>query len=144
MELIILIPAFFIFLYTLYTLAKDDYILIRRNISAEDIFDISFLVGISSLIFSRFFYFLVHPFTNQNILFLIFSTKGQFSLFGGFLGGVLVLYLISKYRRIPLGRVFDFFVFSFIVCLPFGFLGYGILYFKNQLFFSLANVLFDI
>lgn len=140
MQFLIFVPVFFIFLYALYSLAKDDYVLIRKNISTENLFDIAFLVGVGSIIISRLVYFLLHPISNQNIFLLIFSLKGGFSLLGGFLGGVLLLYFIAKYQKIPLGRLFDFFALSFLIALPFGFLGNAALFIRSALIFSLVNM----
>lgn len=54
MHILILIPAFLIFLYVIYKIVKDDYIFIRRNISLEQVFDIVFIIALICLIFSRF------------------------------------------------------------------------------------------
>ena len=55
-------------------------------------------------------------------IFLEFFTPnvGGFSLIGAVIGGILGLYLISKYKRVPLGRLFDLFILSFMIALPLG------------------------
>ena len=71
MQIFILIPAFCFFLYYIYKLVKDDYVFIRKNISLEQVFDITFIVTWSSLFFSRLFFFIFHPVMRQNPIFLI-------------------------------------------------------------------------
>lgn len=124
MEIVVLIPAFILFLYYIYKLVKDDYVFIRKNISLEQIFDITFIVSWISLFFARVFYFIFNPQVSHNIIFNFFSTNiPGLSLFGGFIGGAGALFLIGKYKKIPLGRLFDFFTLALVVSLPLGFLG---------------------
>jgi prolipoprotein diacylglyceryltransferase len=124
MQIIVLIPAFILFLYYIYKLVKDDYVFIRKNISLEQIFDITFIVTWIGLFFARLFYFIFNPQLAQNIFFNFFSANiSGLSLFGGLVGGAGALYLIGKYKKIPLGRLFDFFTLALVVALPLGFLG---------------------
>src|SRR5205085_1816494 len=122
MHIFILIPAFILFLYYLYKLVKDDYVFIRKNVSLEQIFDIAFLVLGASFFFARFFYLLFHFDYHQNPFILFFTPgKGSFSFFGLVVGSITTLYLIGKYKKIPLGRLFDFFTLALVVAMPFGF-----------------------
>lgn len=140
MQFLVLLPAFFVVLYALYKLTKDDYVFIRRNISHEQMFDIAFIVMWVSLIFARIVYFIYHPITDKNIFLTFFSPgEGGFSLIGAVLGGILGLYIIGKYRRVPLGRLFDFFTLAFLIALPVGFLGSAILFRSLELYFILGN-----
>lgn len=123
MEILVLIPAFLVFLYFIYKLVKDDYVFIRKNISLEQTFDIAFIMTWVSLFFSRLFYFIFHPFTDQNIFFVFFSPQvGGLSFFGAVVGGIAALYAIGKYKKIPLGRLFDFFTLALVVSIPVGYL----------------------
>lgn len=139
MELLIFIPAVFIFFYSLYNLVKDDYILIRKNITIEAIFDIAFICSAATILFSRVFFFISHTLTSKNVLLLFFSRAGGLSLMGAIVGGTFCLYFLSKYRKIPLGRLFDFFILALVVSLPFGFLGYTLIFFKTSFIFGLVN-----
>jgi len=115
MHILVLIPSFLIFLYCLYKIIKDDYVFIRRNISLEQIFDIALIIIVVSLIFLKL------------------------SLFSAVLGGILFLYLIAKYKKIPLGRLFDFFTLAFAVALPVGYLSSAFLLRDFTLFVYLIN-----
>jgi len=140
MQIIVLIPAFFIFLYALYKFVKDDYVFIRRNISLEQTFDIAFTTAWISLLFARIFYFISHTLPEKNIFILFFSpSAGGYSLIGVVAGGMLGLYLVGKYKKILIGRLFDFFTLSFMIALPVGFLGRAILLQKQELVMSLVN-----
>ena len=142
MELLVLIPALLVFLFMLYRLVKDDYIFIRKGISLEQAFDISFIMLWSSLIFSRLLFLLFHFNGKQNIFLQFFSTKsGQFSLIGAIIGGIVALYILSKQRKIPLGRVGDFFSLSFLYALPVGLLAHAFFVTKNELLYLFLNVI---
>lgn len=142
MQIIVLIPAFILFLYFLYKLVKDDYVFIRKNISMEQIFDIAFIVSGVSLFFSRLFHFIFNPFLKQNIFLDYFSPNVEgLSLFGALVGGAGSLYLFARFKKIPFGRLFDVFTLALIVALPLGFLGSAFLV-SNFTFLSyLGNAL---
>lgn len=142
MELLALIPALLIFLFMLYRLVKDDYVFIRKGISLEQAYDISFITLWVSLFFSRFFYFVFHFNPSQNIFIQFFSFKnGQFSLLGAILGGIIALYIFSKQKRFPLGRISDFFSLSFLYALPVGLLIHALFVSKNELLYLFLNVI---
>lgn len=141
-HVLVLIPAFFIFLYALYKFVKDDYVFIRRNISLEQTFDIAFSTMWISLLFARIFYFLTHSLPNKNLFILFFSPSfGGFSLLGVVIGGMIGLYLVGKYKKILIGRLLDFFTLSFMIALPAGFLGNALLSQKEILVMHLINSL---
>lgn len=128
-----LVVCFFIFLYCLYKFTKDDYQFIRKNISPEHIFDIVFVVVWIALFFARLIFFLEHSLQDKDLLTSFFSVRnGGFSLSGGILGGSLSLLLIGRYRKVPLGRMFDFFSLALLFALPIGFTGYA-LYLKSNI-----------
>src|ERR1035437_4214204 len=105
MKYLLLIPSFLVFLYCLYKMVKDDYLFIRRNISLEQVFDIGFSITFISLLFSRLFYYIYQPVTGDIFLVSYFSfQKGGLSLFGAVIGGVIGLFFIGKYKKVPLGR----------------------------------------
>lgn len=141
MYFLLLLPSFLLFLYALYKLTKDDYVFIRRNITHEQIFDAAFTVTWVSLLFARIDYFIFHPVSSSKNVFISFftPTEGGFSLIGAVLGGTIALYFIGKYKKVTLGRLFDFFVLSLLVALPLGFLSSAILLRGYELIVFLVN-----
>jgi hypothetical protein len=131
MELLVLIPALLIFLYSLYKVSGDDHVLIRKNISLEQMFDAAFTTMWFSLLLSRIYFFLVEQKIKANVFISFFTTRGGLSLTGAIISGIVVLYLVGKYKRIPLGRLFDFFTISLLFALPAGFAGIMILHLKQ-------------
>lgn len=126
---IVLIICLILFLFRLYHVANDDYILVKKNISLDDIFNCAFICGLVSLLFARIFYVILNPdpVFFSPLGFLVFPYFPGLSLVGGMLGGIISLFAYSRYRNFPLGRVFDFFTISFAFILPFGLVGYFIL-----------------
>jgi prolipoprotein diacylglyceryltransferase len=127
MQVLIFIPALLLFLYELYRLVKDDYIFIRKGISLEQSFDIAFITLWVSLFTSRILYLFFHFYAGENMFFDFFSFKrGGFSLTGAIIGGTIAIYLIGKYKKVPLGRLCDFLSLSFLYTLPLVFLANAI------------------
>jgi len=140
MQILLFLPALFLFLYILYRLVKDDYIFIRKGISLEQSFDIAFITLWVSLFSSRLLFLLFHLYPGQNILFDFFSlNKGGFSLTGAIIGGMIVVYLTGRYKRVPLGRLSDFLSLSFSYALPLLFLSDAIFVKKSELLFVFLN-----
>ena len=142
MVLIILLPALVVFLFSLYRLVKDDYIFIRKGISLEQSFDLAFIIFWISLFFSRLFFLLFHFIPKQNIFLAFFSLKnGGLSLTGAIMGGIIALYIFGRYKKLPLGRLSDFFSLSFLYALPVGLLVSAFFTNKNQLLYLFLNVI---
>ncbi len=116
MKIIIFIPSFIFFLFTLYKLVKEDHVFLRKNIKNEQVFDIVFIATIVGLILAQFA-----------------STKDSLSIPQVVIGGGLILFLIGKYRKFPLGRLFDFSALSFLNSLPIAFLMLGLFFKKNEI-----------
>ena len=143
--ILVLVVCFFIFLYTVYLLSNDDFVILRRDIPMERIFNIVFLTALVSLFFSRLFYVIFHP---NNIFgsllgFLLFPYFPGLSLSGGILGGVLFSVFYFKINNLPLGRLFDFFSIGFLVSYPLGFVGFLVLSkaeFSNVIIVSLVLI----
>jgi prolipoprotein diacylglyceryltransferase len=131
MELLVLIPSLLIFLFMLFKLSSDDHVLIRKNISLEQMFDAAFTTLWLSLLFSRIYYFLVEQKIKSNLFIAFFTTNGGLSLTGAVVTGIIVLYLVGKYKRIPLGRLYDFFTIALLFALPAGFAGIMMLHLKQ-------------
>lgn len=131
MEILLAIPALLVFLYSLYKLSADDHVLIRKNISLEQMFDVAFGTLWVSLLVSRIYYFLFDAKIKGNLFFAFFITEGGLSLAGALLGGMVTLYLIGRYKKMPIGRLFDFFTISLLFALPVGFICSILLYLKQ-------------
>lgn len=115
MNKFIYIPSFIIFLFTLHKLVKDDHVFLRRNVKTEIIFDVAFLTIFIEIILDQFKYF-------QNSIYLT----------DVILGAAVSIFIFGKVKKIPLGRIYDFFTLSFIATLPF-------LFFIN-IFFSSTSI----
>lgn len=126
--MILFIVLFFLSLFCLYLLAHDDLVLLRKNISVEQIFDIAFVMLIVGVLFSRFLYVILHfdPKFLNPFVFLLFPYYPGLSLLGGILGGSGYIAVFSKMRKMPMGRLFDFFSFAAFCATSFGLLGYHI------------------
>lgn len=126
---IVLIICLVIFLFSLYTFAHDDFILLRRNVSTDDVFNYAFLISLVSLLFSRVFFVLFHPkpvFLNP-LGFILFPYFPGLSLTGAVVGGIFFLAILFRKKNFPIGRIFDFFSLALLSAMPIGFIGYILL-----------------
>lgn len=126
---IVIIICFIIFLFSLYSYSHDDFILLRKDVSTENVFNYAFFGGVISLIFARIFYVLSNPdpaFLNP-LVFLIFPYFPGLSFLGAVFGGCLFFLILLRRKKIPVARVLDFFSLSFLASMPVGFIGYSIL-----------------
>lgn len=107
-------------------MASDDYVLIKKNISLEDVFNAAFICSAVALLFARVFYVASNFSPNflNPLVFLIFPYFPGLSLLGGLLGGGFSLYLYGQKKKFPVKRVFDFFTVALLFSLPLGFIGY--------------------
>lgn len=113
----------FVFFLSLFTLARDDYILLRKNVTLENVFNVGFLVLFAALLSARFVYVVLHfksLFLHPLVFLVIFYYPGL-SLTGGILGAVAFLFGYCIVRRFPSGRLFDLFSVSFLWMLAAGF-----------------------
>lgn len=127
--ILVLLFCFLIFLFFLHFICRDDFILLRKNISLESVFNLAFLVSIAALLGARLFYVFNHPsvsFLNP-LFFFLFPYFPGLSLAGGIIGGGVFLFFFSRARKMPTGRLFDFFSTAFLSSLPIGLLGYFLL-----------------
>lgn len=109
-HLLILLFLVIISFFVLFELSKNDFVLLRRNISLTQVFDYTFLTLAGAMIVSRLFFILdnqkfeyLHP-----IDFLHIARLPGLSNFGFFLGSATVLFIIF-YRKKVLRRVYDIF-----------------------------------
>lgn len=137
---IVLLICFFIFLYVLYYHVKDDFMIARKDIAIDKIFNLAFLTGIAALFSARLFYIFFNPSVElfNPLIFLAFPYVSGLSLFGGLIGGSLFLYTYAGYKRLPVGKILDLFTISFITILPIGYLiNFVILLGKTDLFYKI-------
>lgn len=133
--IVLLFICFFIFLFSLYFLANDDLVIIRKDMPMEKIFNTAFLTALAALFFARLFYVFFYP---KEVFFsilgfLLFPYFPGLSLIGGVLGGAIFLLVYAKYQKLPVAKLFDFFSIGLLSSLPIGTLGYLILTGKNYI-----------
>lgn len=114
-ELIEFTFLFFVFLFTLFCLVRDDYILFRKNITIDRIFNISFLLVGVFLISARVFYILFNfsPQFLNPLVFLVVPYYPGLSITGGIIGATSWLFFYLNKKKITKFRIFDFFAISF-------------------------------
>jgi hypothetical protein len=118
----LLLFLFLVFLFTLFALCRDDFVLFRKNIDMEKVFNLAFIIGIVGLFFSRFFYvvFNFKPIFLNPLAFSLFPYFPGLSLPGGLLGASLCLAFLLRGKKYPEGRMFDFFILAFSIALLIG------------------------
>lgn len=143
--ILVLLLCFFIFLFSLYVLSHDDFVLLRRDISTDSLFNISLLVSPLSLISARLLYVVTHPSRNflNPLYFLLFPYFPGLSLLGGVLGAVLFLFLIFRARKMPAARLLDLFSLSAASFMPIGAIGYFLLSGSNLLSLGVLFTVFS-
>lgn len=136
--MIILLICFFIFLYLLYYLSKDDFVIVRKDISMEKIFNLAFLTSIASLFSARLFYVLqsLDPKLWSPLGFLAIPYFPGLSLIGGILGAEIFIFLYGSFKKMPTGKILDLFALSFMVVLPLGLIGNFIIHLGKVSLFS--------
>ncbi|EKD65104.1 MAG: hypothetical protein ACD_50C00190G0006 [uncultured bacterium] len=124
--ILVVFACFFIFLFPVYLLSRDDFVLIRKDVTTENVFNIAFVLLAASLFAARVLYAVSNPsfsFLNPFVFFLFPYFPGL-SLVGGVGGAALFLLMLSRFKKLPTGRLFDIFSISALCSLPFGILGY--------------------
>lgn len=117
--------SFIVFLFAVHFFTHDDFVILRRDISTERIFNAAFLTAFFSLFCARFFYIFAHPspvFFNF-LGFLLFPYFPGLSLVEGVTGGFIFLFFYSQLKKMPFERLFDFFSISLLITMPIGILG---------------------
>jgi hypothetical protein len=109
------IISFIVFLFVLYLLSREDFVFLRRNVSLEEIFNITFLTSIVALLVARIAYVAFHPkigYFNPLVFFLIPYFPGL-AVTGGIVGSIIFLWFITRKKKFPTGRIFDVFSLSY-------------------------------
>lgn len=124
LQIVILSVCFFIFIYNLYLVSKDDLLLVRRDIFISKIFSLAIISGFAALFFSRVFYVISYPnAVFNNVLGLVaFTHYPGLSLIGAIAGGLFFVGLYCRYRNYPVGRIVDLFSVSLLGVLPIGYI----------------------
>jgi|SRR3989344_5822767 len=118
----LLVFCFLIYLFCLFLLTREDFLLIRKGISTEQIFNYVFLIAFVALFSSRLFYVAFNfdkSFLNP-LVFLLFTHFPGLSLTGGVIGGGLFSCLLFKNKNVPLAHGLDLLAISFLGALTFG------------------------
>lgn len=114
MYYIILLLAFFLSFFILHSLSKDDFVLIRKNISSFQMFDLGILALAVSFIFGRLFF--VFDTRNIEIIhilrFFYFLKFGGFSFIGAIIGFNIGVFLIFRGKS-AFKRMFDMYSIAF-------------------------------
>lgn len=137
--IVVLLLCLVIYFFSLHVLAKEDLIFVRKNITLEALFNVSFSVLLVGLFLSRVVYVALNfeiGYLNP-LVFFLFPYYPGLSFVGGVGGGIVFLYLLGRKRKFPTGRIFDFFALSLLAALPLGFLGTHLLLGMNDLFSGL-------
>lgn len=121
---LILLVSFVAFLFALYGMSNDDFVLFRKHAPIERVFNIAFLVAVVGLLTARIFYVAFHftPGFLNPLVFFLFPYFPGLSLAGGMLGGAVFLTIFSQKSNLPTGRLLDFFALCALSALSLGFL----------------------
>ncbi|MBU2632125.1 prolipoprotein diacylglyceryl transferase [Patescibacteria group bacterium] len=131
----VLLICFVIFLYSIFSLSKDDLLFVRKDITMEKIFNLAFLAAFVALFFARLSYVLLNPkpIFFSILGFFLFPYFPGLSLLGAVLGGAIFLFLYTSKKNMPIGRIIDFFTFGLMTVIPIGIWGKIILSGQNSI-----------
>jgi len=118
------LASVFIFLFFVFSLCREDFVLFRKNIATEKVFNFAFLTVGVALFTARIVYigFNFAPGFMHPLVFFLFPYFPGFSLSGGMLGSMLFILIFADRYKLPRGRIFDIFTLSFVGTLPFMYL----------------------
>lgn len=112
-------------LFCLYHVSREDFTLMKRNVTTEDMFNVAFVTFFAGLFFARLTYVIFNfapGFLNPLVFFLVPYFPGM-SLTGGIIGGIAVLVFYCRRKKWPTKRIFDLVALSFLAALPIGYVG---------------------
>lgn len=134
--------SFIIFLFCTYQLTKDDFVLLRKNVTVGNVFDALFL-GLPVVLFvSRIVYVVLHPswqYINPLIFFIVPYFPGL-SLQGGIIGALLFGFVYTRMKKIPTSRFFDIVSISFLLAFAFSILFQGASYFFSNKLLAIEEI----
>lgn len=115
MEILLFLTAVIICIFILYILSKQDFVLLRQNISLAQVFDLAILTALFGFFFARLFFIVT-----SSRFDLLFPLKffhllkfPGFSMLGFILGSAIYLFLTLRKKK-SLGRIYDIFCISFM------------------------------
>lgn len=114
MIMFLAIPILAISFFSLYVLSKHDFVLIRKNVSVNQVFDLSFLSIMVAFLVGRLFFIINderRDLFNPIQFFHILRYPGV-SVFGFFVGGAVSIWFLFRKTK-ALHRVYDIFTISF-------------------------------
>lgn len=120
--MIIGLVSLIVFLFCLYQLTRDDFVFLRKNVSVEQMFNLTFLGLPIVLLFARIFYVVGHPswhYLNPLVFFILPYFPGL-SLPGGIVGALLFMHLFTRKGKMPQERVIDVLLLAFLISLTVG------------------------
>lgn len=122
---LVLAVCVFLFLFSLFALGNDDVILLRKNITMEQMFNRTFLILALGLFFARFFYVVFHwsPGYLNPLVFFLFPYFPGLSLAGGVFGATVFLLFSRLSQKAYHDRFLDFLSLSLLFTIPIGMLG---------------------
>ncbi len=98
-----------VFLYSIFVLSRDDYLLIRKNVSQETMFSLSLFCILTSLFIARVVFALERhhvAYLNPLVFFALQYFPGL-SLTGGMLGFLGGFFIFAKRQKLPFARIVD-------------------------------------
>lgn len=115
MEVLFILPITFLCLFILYLLSRNDFVLLRQNISLGQVFDMGIMSLLFSFLISRVFYLINNiDFELLNILaFLHLLRYPGLSALGFMLGGVIAIYFFYRKKK-GIRRIYDIYAISFL------------------------------
>src|SRR5579864_8079481 len=110
------IIPFFVYLYWIFFFVKDDFTLLRKNVSADQLFSLSILGIFVLFFFSRLGFVIFNPniiYANP-LVFLSFPYYPGFSQASGIIGIYAHVLLYTKRKKLPFLRILDIIVSSLV------------------------------
>lgn len=139
MEYILFVLCLFLSLFLLYILVRHDFVLARKSLLLQEIFDTTFFAYISFLFFARLSYIIGEQKFNylQIINFFHLARFPGLLFLGGIMGFGFIIYLVFRKKKI-LSRIFDIFSLSlypiFLFALAISYHGGYFIYFDLLIF----------
>ncbi len=136
--ILISILAIFTCFFLLFLLSKQDFVLLRQNISLSEMFDAAIVVFLFALLSGRVFYILdTFNFELLHALRFFYITRFPgVSMLGFFLGGALAVRFLFRNKK-GLRRIYDIFGISFLPLFAFFVLAQG----HKNIIYSVVTIL---
>ncbi len=118
--LICLIFCYTVFLYDVYRLGKGDFVLDRKDVPLERLFNFTFITTLMAIFFGRLSYVVFYGNTSylNPLKFLVIPYYPGLILPGGIVGAFAYLWFIHKGKKVPSGRLIDFYATALLMIMP--------------------------